>query len=146
MKSVIICDMEGLILKMNNGAEKVFGYKPDELIGKKRVSIFSPGEIVIQNVLNWLKIANTKGVYEAKTNFIKKDGTLFNAKCKITPNFSNGKNNPQTGYCGITEVIDEEILFNSLGRIRNVVSAPDGSLVLAIDSRKGKIIRVVPNN
>ena len=44
-----------------------------------------------------------------------------------------------------TEVIDEEILFNSLGRIRNVVSAPDGSLVLAIDSRKGKIIRVVPN-
>ena len=43
-----------------------------------------------------------------------------------------------------TEVIDEEILFNSLGRIRNVVSAPDGSLVLAIDSRKGKIIRVVP--
>ena len=45
MKSVIICDMEGLILKMNNGAEEVFGYKPDELIGKKRVSIFSPGEI-----------------------------------------------------------------------------------------------------
>ena len=109
MKSVIICDMEGLILKMNNGAEKVFGYKPDELIGKKRVSIFSPGEIVIQNVLNWLKIANTKGIYEAKTNFIKKDGTLFNAKCKITPNFANGKNNPQTGYCGITEVIDEEV-------------------------------------
>ena len=71
---------------MNDGAEEVFGYKPDELIGKKRVSIFSPGEIVIQNVLNWLKIANTKGVYEAKTNFIKKDGTLFNAKCKITPN------------------------------------------------------------
>ena len=45
-----------------------------------------------------------------------------------------------------TEVIDEEILFNSLGRIRNVVSAPDGSLVLAIDSRRGKIIRVVPKN
>jgi glucose/arabinose dehydrogenase len=46
-----------------------------------------------------------------------------------------------------TEVVDEEILFNELGnRIRNVVSAPDGSLVLATDSRKGKIIRVVPNN
>jgi glucose/arabinose dehydrogenase len=27
-----------------------------------------------------------------------------------------------------TEVIDEEILFNSLGRIRNVVSAPDGAI------------------
>ena len=109
MKSVIICDMEGLILKMNNHAEKIFGYNSEELINIKRVSIFSPGEIVLQNVLSWLKIANEKGLYETKTNFIKKDGTIFSAKIKITPNFANGKNNPQTGYCGITEVIDEKV-------------------------------------
>jgi len=109
MKSVIICDMEGLILKMNNQAEKIFGYNSKELINIKRVSIFSPGEIVLQNVLGWLKIANEKGLYETKTNFIKKDGTIFNAKIKITPNFANGKNKPQTGYCGITEVIDEKV-------------------------------------
>ena len=34
---------------------------------------------------------------------------MFNAKITITPNFSNGKNNPQTGYCGITEIIDEKV-------------------------------------
>ena len=50
MKSVITCDMEGRVLTMNNGAEQIFGYKKQEIIGKKRVSIFSPGEIVIQNV------------------------------------------------------------------------------------------------
>tara|TARA_Y100000590_G_scaffold468091_1_gene649359 strand:+ start:1942 stop:3066 length:1125 start_codon:yes stop_codon:yes gene_type:complete len=45
------------------------------------------------------------------------------------------------------EVVQEEILFNELkSRIRNVVSAPDGSLVLATDSRRGKLIRVIPNN
>jgi len=55
MKSVIICDMEGVIQEMNRDALKLFGYTKDELIGKKRVSIFSPGEIVIQNVLGWLK-------------------------------------------------------------------------------------------
>ena len=55
MKSVIICDMEGLITNMNEGAEKVFGYPSDELVGIKRVSIFSPGEIVLQNVLGWLR-------------------------------------------------------------------------------------------
>ena len=119
MKSVIICDMEGLILKMNNQAEKIFGYNSKELINIKRVSIFSPGEIVLQNVLGWLKIANEKGLYETKTNFIKKDGTIFNAKIKITPNFANGKNKPQTGYCGITEVIDEkvEIPINTVTKI-----------------------------
>ena len=49
MKSVIICDMEGIILKMNKGAADMFGYNPNELIGNKRVSLFSPGEIVLQN-------------------------------------------------------------------------------------------------
>tara|TARA_B100000900_G_scaffold176360_1_gene149598 strand:- start:337 stop:1686 length:1350 start_codon:yes stop_codon:yes gene_type:complete len=109
MKSVIICDMEGLITNMNEGAEKVFGYPSDELVGIKRVSIFSPGEIVLQNVLGWLRNANETGEHVTKTNFIRKDGSKFAAKIKITPNFGDGKNNPQTGYCGITEVIDEEV-------------------------------------
>ena len=109
MKSVIICDMEGLITNMNEGAEKVFGYPSDELVGIKRVSIFSPGEIVLQNVLGWLRDANETGEHETKTNFIRKDGSKFAAKIKITPNFADGKDNPQTGYCGITEVIDEEV-------------------------------------
>ena len=109
MKSVIICDMEGLILQLNGEAKKMFGYEPKDLVGKKRVSIFSPGEIVLQNVINWLKSANKNGLYETKTNFIKKDGTHFSAKIKITPNFANGKNKPQTGYCGITEVIEEKV-------------------------------------
>ena len=87
MKSVITCDMEGRILTMNDDAEKIFGYNKSELIGKKRVSIFSEGEIVLQNVLMWLKNANKDGFYETKTNFIKKDGTKFAAKIRITPNF-----------------------------------------------------------
>ena len=109
MKSVIICDMEGLITNMNEGAEKVFGYPSDELVGIKRVSIFSPGEIVLQNVLGWLRNANETGEHTTKTNFIRKDGSKFAAKIKITPNFADGKDKPQTGYCGITEVIDEEV-------------------------------------
>ena len=109
MKSVIICDMEGLITNMNEGAEKVFGYTSNELVGIKRVSIFSPGEIVLQNVLGWLRDANETGEHITKTNFIRKDGSKFAAKIKITPNFADGKDNPQTGYCGITEVIEEEV-------------------------------------
>ena len=50
MKSVIICDMEGVIENLNKDAEKLFGYQNSELIGKKRVAIFSEGEIVLQNV------------------------------------------------------------------------------------------------
>ena len=53
--------------------------------------------------------ANETGEHITKTNFIRKDGSKFAAKIKITPNFADGKDKPQTGYCGITEVIDEEV-------------------------------------
>ena len=116
MKSVIICDMEGVIQEINNGALEMFGYSKDELIGIKRVSIFSPGEIVIQNVLGWLQKANKYGKSTVKTNFIRKDGSFFNAEIIITPNFANGKDKPQTGYCGITKEIKIpiKVLLHSL--------------------------------
>ncbi|MDA9818373.1 UbiA family prenyltransferase, partial [Flavobacteriaceae bacterium] len=109
MKSVIICDMEGLITNLNDGASQMFGYAPKNIVGIKRVSLFSPGEIVLQNVLGWLKDANETGEHVTKTNFVRKDGSTFSAKIKITPNFANGKDNPQTGYCGITEEIKEDV-------------------------------------
>ena len=109
MKSVIICDMEGVIQEMNKGALKMFGYSKDELVGIKRVSIFSEADIVIQNVLGWLDEANKKGKSIVKTRFKRKDGSLFNAEILITPNFANGKDKGQTGYCGITKEINEKV-------------------------------------
>ena len=94
---------------MNDGAEQIFGYPKEELIGKKRVSIFSPGEIVLQNVEGWLDEAVKKGEYIGKTYFIKKNKEKFNAKIRITPTFANGKDKAQTGYCGVTEVIEENV-------------------------------------
>ena len=109
MKSTITCDMEGVILTMNSDAEKIFGYKKEELIGKKRVSLFSPGEIVLQNVEGWLNTAVKEGEFKGETYFLKKNGEKFNARIRITPTFANGKDKPQTGYCGVTEVIDKNV-------------------------------------
>ena len=44
------------------------------------------------------------------------------------------------------KVLSEEVLFDTEGRIRNIVSAPDGTLVIATDGPNGKLLRVVPNN
>ena len=40
MKSVIICDMEGVIQNLNKGAEEMFGYSNLELVGKKEFLFF----------------------------------------------------------------------------------------------------------
>lgn len=109
MKSVITCDMEGRIETFSKGAEALFGYRAEELVGKERVSVFSPGEIVLQNVPVWLSQASKEGEYVTKTTFVDKSGKPFSARIRITPTFANGKANGQTGYCGVTEKIDEEV-------------------------------------
>ena len=111
MKSVITCDMEGVIETINEDGINLFGYSKDELIGRKRVSLFSPGEIVIQNVGMWLSNAIKHGEYNTKSYFLSKDGNKINARIRITPTFANGKNNPQTGYCGVTVPIEEEVII-----------------------------------
>ena len=42
-----------------------------------------------------------------------------------------------------SKVTEEEILFSDLGRIRDVATSPDGTIILATDGPNGKLIRVV---
>lgn len=91
------------------GAQEIFGYTPEEVIGKKRISVFSPGEIVLQNVPMWLSETQKNGEYVTETVFVRKDGSRFPARIRITPTFANGKDQGQTGYCGVTEVLDKPV-------------------------------------
>jgi 1,4-dihydroxy-2-naphthoate octaprenyltransferase len=103
-KSVITCDLEGRIETYNAGAEELFGYPAKEVIGKKRVSLFSPGQVVLQHVPTWLKIASEKGEYETDTVFVRRDGTPVAAHIRITPTFKAGQ---QIGFCGVTEPLTD---------------------------------------
>ncbi|GAB4480848.1 MAG: hypothetical protein Kow00124_28000 [Anaerolineae bacterium] len=98
-KSVITCDLEGRIETYNDAAEQIFGYSREEIVGKKRVSLFSPGLIVLGHVGGWLKAAREQGEFTGQTVFVRKDGTRFAADIRITPTFRDGK---QIGYCGVT--------------------------------------------
>ena len=103
-KSVITSDMEGRIETYNKGAEQIFGYRPEEVIGKKRVSLFSPGQTVLEHVPTWLKVASEEGEFKTKTVFLDRDGKPIAAQVRITPTFKGGE---QIGYCGVTELLDE---------------------------------------
>ena len=103
--SIITCDVEGRIETFNENAEKLFGYTSEEIIGKKRVSLFSPGLVVLGHVANWLKKARaSKEGYTTKTTFIRKDGTQFAAEFTCTATMKNGKH---IGYCGRTKELHD---------------------------------------
>src|SRR3990170_1838503 len=102
--SVITCDLDGKIQTYNDGARALFGYTPDEAIGKLRVSAFSPGEVVLGHVGGWLRRAREKGRWEGDTVFVRKDGGRFPAHIRITPTFRKGE---QIGYCGVTVALED---------------------------------------
>ena len=103
-KSVITCDLEGRIETYNQGAEEIFGYRPEEVIGKKRVSLFSPGQTVLEFVPNWLKVASEQGEYRTKTVFLDREKKPVAAQIRITPTYKDGQ---QIGFCGITEILED---------------------------------------
>ena len=103
--SVITCDLEGRIETFNPNAEKLFGYSADEVIGKKRVSVFSPGMVVLGHVANWLdKAKANKEGYSTETTFVRKNGEQFAASFKITATIIKGKH---VGYCGRTRELKD---------------------------------------
>tara|TARA_B100000579_G_scaffold217877_1_gene178184 strand:- start:163 stop:1449 length:1287 start_codon:yes stop_codon:yes gene_type:complete len=103
--SVITCDLEGRIETFNPNAEKLFGYSANEVIGKKRVSVFSPGMVVLGHVANWLDNAKkNKEGYSTETTFIRKNGEQFAASFKITATIIKGKH---VGYCGRTRELKD---------------------------------------
>ena len=85
IKSVITCDLDGKIETLSEGAQKLFGYSEDEMVGKGRVSDFSPGQIVLGHVVNWLNESVEKGAWEGDTVFLHKDGHEIPCHIKITP-------------------------------------------------------------
>lgn len=99
LTSTITCDLEGRIQTFNKSAEQIFGYTAEEVIGRKRVSLFSPGLIVLEHVPAWLKTASAQGEFKTRTVFLRKDGSLFAADIRITPTFKDGQ---QIGFCGVT--------------------------------------------
>ena len=105
-KSVITCDLDGKVETFSDGASDLFGYSQKEVVGKMRVSDFSDGQVVLGHVINWLDEAVKKGKWEGETAFLKKDGSEFSAKIKITP--TKDKEGNHIGYCGVTTPLKDK--------------------------------------
>ena len=106
LKSVITCDLDGKVETFSEGAKTMFGYAEEEVVGKMRVSDFSDGQVVLGHVIGWLDESVKKGKWEGETAFLRKDGSEFSARIKITP--TKDKDGNHIGYCGVTTPLDDK--------------------------------------
>ena len=125
LKSVITCDLDGKIETFSEGAQQLFGYTENEIVGKGRVSDFSAGQIVLGHVVNWLAESVEKGKWEGETVFLHKDGHEMPCKIKITPTKDKEGNQLPNGIYTLLVTANDK-RGNTINSSTNMVSSVDG--------------------
>ena len=99
--AIIALDLHGMIIEFNKGAEKIFGWKKEEVINKKNINITDLTEDIEKNISNEIidKIKRC-GVYEKDGYRLRKDGSRFPSYTNIT--FIN---DPSKGLAGFVEIV-----------------------------------------
>ena len=82
--AIFMLDASGVIVTWNEGAQRIKGYRADEIIGR-HFSVFYPAEDARNRKPDWeLEIAKREGRYVEEGWRIRKDGTRFWASVVIT--------------------------------------------------------------
>jgi PAS domain S-box-containing protein len=98
--AIFLLDSQGHIASWNEGAERIKGYRADEIIGR-HFSAFYPPESVARHWPEYeLKIAGEEGRFEDEGWRVRKDGSRFWAAVTITA--LRNENNRTEGFLKIT--------------------------------------------
>jgi PAS domain S-box-containing protein len=82
--AIFILSPEGIVTTWNNGAERIKGYKPSEIIGR-HFSVFYPPEVDGRAVCaEELEVASREGRFEAEGWRVRQDGSRLWASVIIT--------------------------------------------------------------
>lgn len=109
--AIISKTLDGIIMSWNNGAEKVFGYSSDEMIGKPMATVF-PKDRLHEETMILAKIAAGETVDHFKTVRIHKDGHEIHVSATISP--VKDKSGKIIGASKIARDISEQIQYENM--------------------------------
>ena len=104
--AIIGADFDGNVIAYNEGARRMYGYTPEEIIGKKRIEVFFPEQFVENGGLRQLiegLIRNERCCYEGEK--VRKNGDIFPAHALFT--LTKDKSHNVVGFVEITEDVSE---------------------------------------
>ena len=135
--AIISKTLDGIILTWNKGAEKIYGYRADEVIGKS-ISIVVPPDRVDEHAEILTKIKNGEPVDHYLTVHQKKNGSLLNISLTISP--IRNKSGTIIGASSIArdftrEKYAEEALRESEERFRSLIDNALTGISIVQDDR-----------
>jgi len=131
--SIIGKDLNGGILLWNEGAHRLYGYAPDEVVGKANSSILhTPEDIAAGRPTEIMEIALQVGKWEGTFQRVRKNGERFPARVVITP-WRDSTGRP-VGFLLISKDVTNEVAFTEeLRRAKLFDSAIVGNAQEAVD-------------
>ena len=82
--AVIATDLEGMTLSWNNGAERIYGYTPAEIIGKP-IELLLPENRRDEKQIILKTIQRGKSISHFETERVAKDGTVVPVSMSVSP-------------------------------------------------------------
>ena len=83
--AIYMLNVEGIVTTWNSGAQRIKGYRAEEILGKHFSCFFQQKDIQAGKPGRALEIAAAEGRYEEENLRVRKDGSVFWANVLITP-------------------------------------------------------------
>jgi len=134
--AIFMMDVDGKVETWNAGAERLAGYKADEIVGANFARLHTPEDIQAAKPRRALAVAEKDGRYEEEIWRVRKDGSRFWANVVITAlRDPSGK---LFGYGNVTRDVTGHLRATEPFR-QALEAAPTGMIM--VDSR-GRIVLV----
>ena len=103
--AIFMLNPQGIIISWNEGAKRIKGYMPNEIIGKHFSIFYTQEDLEVSKPANELKIALATGKYEEEGWRLRKDGSRFWVNVVITAVYDeSGKH---VGFSKVTRDLTE---------------------------------------
>jgi PAS domain S-box-containing protein len=125
--AVFMMDSLGQIVTWNAGAERIKGYRADQIIGHNFSCFFPPAEIEQGRPAEILRMTAASGRHEEQGIRVRKDGSQFSARVTFTALRDSGGN--LRGFSEFSHDLSESL--ESEARYRGLLeAAPDAMVVV----------------
>jgi PAS domain S-box-containing protein len=88
--AIYMMSPKGIVATWNSGAQRIKGYRAQEIVGKHFSCFFHPQDRAAGKPEKALEIAATTGKFEEENLRVRKDGSVFWANVVITALYKNG--------------------------------------------------------
>lgn len=112
--AIFMLDPEGHVVTWNSGAERIKGYRNEEIVGRHFSCFYAAEDVANDKPQQELQQAIERGSFEEEGWRLRKDGSKFMAQILITPLFD--ESSKLVGFSKVTRDITERKLAEAQAR------------------------------